>query len=77
MKISNTSQTLALISFSLLVFSFITLAGLNFVVTERVGWTLMIALASLVPWLNLPGIEYHFASIMYTSITFAPPARRG
>jgi hypothetical protein len=38
---------------------------------------MMLALASMVPWVDLPGVEYHLTSVMYKAITFGPPHGAG
>jgi hypothetical protein len=69
----NDSRLLGLMWFGLLMYVVITTAGLMFVITARVGRFMMVALASMVPWLDLPGVSYQFTSVMYTAITFGPP----
>jgi hypothetical protein len=73
----NDSRLLALLWLSVLMYSAITIAGLMFVISARVGRVLMMATASMVPWIDLPGIKYHLTSVLYTAITFGPPHGSG
>lgn len=70
-------RLLGLLWLSLLIYVVITIAGLQFVITARVGRFMTLALASMVPWIDLPGVEYHLTSVMYTVITFGPPRDAG
>ncbi|HTW78164.1 MAG TPA: hypothetical protein VME23_01345 [Terracidiphilus sp.] len=71
------NRLLELLWFSLVTYSIITIAGLIFVIRGRVGRFMMLALGSMVPWIDLPGIEFHLTSVMYTAITFGPPHSAG
>ena len=70
---ADSGRLLGLLWFGLLMYVVVTTAGLMFVITERVGRFMMLTLASMVPWVDLPGVGYQFTSVMYTAITFGPP----
>ena len=67
------SRLLGILCFGLLVYSIITIAGLMFAITGRAGRNLTLAFAGMVPWVDLPGIEYHLTCALYAAVTVGPP----
>ena len=55
------------------LYSFLTAAGLWFVFDENKSRLMLIAFASQIPWVDLPGLRYQVCSLLSASIAFGPP----
>jgi len=73
LKGSYVKTAIGLLWLALLLFSGISIAGLIFVTTSRVGRFMTLALSTMIPWLDLPGFKYQLTTVMYMTITFGPP----
>jgi len=71
--LKTASQVLIALTF-LVLFSFVTAAGLLFVHNPSRTTPVLVALVLQIPWVSCPVLVYQFATMMHATITLGTPA---